>query len=63
MSDIIEKCPYCEQLPTIGIDAVSNKNRVACMNICCANMTNFVDKNIGKAMIDWNNFVHKFKGE
>ena len=56
MGDIIDRCPECGELPTIGKNAISGKPMVACMNICCRNMKYFEDDNVGKAMAEWNNW-------
>ena len=58
MSDIMTRCPICKQLPTIGIDAVTDKHSVACMNICCPNMKQFLHENQGFAMVMWNKWAN-----
>lgn len=59
MSDILTRCPECGELPIIGIDALSGKPRVACMNICCRNMQSFTDDKVGEAMAQWELWAYK----
>lgn len=58
MSDIINRCPECNSLPTIGIDAYSNKPIVACMNAGCTNMVHFIEDTVGEAMAKWNMWAY-----
>lgn len=53
----MEECPYCKNKPTLGTDAVTGKYMVACMNICCSNMTVFYNSYWGRAIINWNRYV------
>lgn len=56
MGDIIDRCPICKELPTIGTNALSGKPMVACMNCGCPNMKSFIADDVGAAMVEWNNW-------
>lgn len=55
---IINRCPECGSLPTIGADANSGKPMIACMNATCTNMTHFIDESVGVAMAKWNMWAY-----
>lgn len=54
----ISKCPECGEFPTLGVDALTGKHSVACMNICCTNMKQILDDNMYIAMAKWDKWVH-----
>lgn len=61
MADIINRCPKCNELPTIGTQALSGKPIVACMNICCSNMISFEADKVGEAMAKWNMWAYEHR--
>lgn len=63
MGDIMTRCPDCGELPTIGINASTGKHVVACMNICCPNMNQFIHENQGIAMVMWNRWANSKGGK
>ena len=62
MGEIINVCPVCGELPTIGTDAASGKPLVACMNATCKNMVHFKEETVGEAMAKWNMWAYKKGG-
>lgn len=59
--DQMENCPYCNQKPDLGIDALSGKWMVACMNSCCSVMKCFINEYSGRAIVAWNKWVRENK--
>lgn len=56
IDDQMNNCPFCGEKPTLGIDALNGKYRVACMNCCCGNMKDFESEYWGIAIVKWNNY-------
>lgn len=52
----IDNCPICGNDATLGTDALTKQYMVACMNMCCSNMTVFYNKSWGKAIVNWNKY-------
>ena len=61
INSLMDKCPICNGQATLGTDAISGRYRVCCMNICCSNMTNFLNDSWGKAIVNWNRYCRGVK--